>query len=104
LKRMYGVVTSKKECNSSWIVELNTLWYIGFQPFLYELIISFNFLQFDEFIFSFQDTYNSRLKERYGDDPSTDLDLDLDLWLEAGSSSGPDRIRYTDFLTLRPRT
>jgi hypothetical protein len=34
------------------------------------------FLKFDEFIFSLQDTYNSRLNERYEDDPSTSLDLD----------------------------
>jgi hypothetical protein len=43
--------------------------------------------------FSFQDTYNSQLKERYGDDLSTHSDLDLDLWLEAGSSGGPNRNR-----------
>jgi hypothetical protein len=34
-------------------------------------------------LFSFQDTYNSRLKERYDDDPSTHPDIDPDLWLEA---------------------
>jgi hypothetical protein len=27
----------------------------------------------------------------YGDDPSTHLDLDLDLWLEVGSFSEPDK-------------
>jgi hypothetical protein len=26
-----------------------------------------------------QEIYNSRLRERYGDDPSTHLDFDLDL-------------------------
>jgi hypothetical protein len=31
------------------------------------------------------------LKERYGDDPSTHPDLDLDLWLEAWLSGGLDR-------------
>jgi len=31
------------------------------------------------------------LKERYADDPSTHPNIDLDLWLEAGSSGGPDR-------------
>jgi hypothetical protein len=31
------------------------------------------------------------LKERYEGNSSTHLDLDLDLWLEAGSSYGPDK-------------
>jgi hypothetical protein len=56
-------------------------------------LLSYNFLQFDEFIFSFQDTYNIRSKERYGDDSLTHLDFNLDLWLEVGSSSGLDRNR-----------
>jgi hypothetical protein len=42
-------------------------------------------------VFSFQDTYNSRLKERYRNDPSTHPDIDPDLWLEAGSFGGLDR-------------
>jgi hypothetical protein len=50
-------------------------------------LLSYNFLQFDEFIFSFQNTYNSRLKKRCGDDPSTHLYL----WLKEGSSGGPDK-------------
>jgi hypothetical protein len=29
--------------------------------------------------------------ERYGNDPSTHLDFNLDLWMEVGSSGGPDR-------------
>jgi len=33
------------------------------------------------------------LRERYGDDPSTHPDFDLDLWMEVGSSSGPDKNR-----------
>jgi hypothetical protein len=33
------------------------------------------------------------LKERYGDEPSTHLDIDPDLWLEGGSFGGPDRNR-----------
>jgi len=36
-------------------------------------------------------TYNSQLREIYGDDPSTHPDFDLDLWMEVGSSSGPDK-------------
>jgi hypothetical protein len=41
--------------------------------------------------FYFQETYNSRLRERYGDDPSTHSNFDLDLWMEVGSSDGPDK-------------
>ena len=43
----------------------------------------------------------------YGDDPSTHLDLDLDLWLEVGSFSEPDKNRVyglsntrTEFLLI----
>ncbi|KAL9391363.1 hypothetical protein Peur_015283 [Populus x canadensis] len=39
------------------------------------------------------ETYNSRLRERYGDNPSTHPDFDPDLWMEAGSSGGPDKNR-----------
>jgi len=55
------------------------------------LFLSYYFLEFDEFIFSFQDTYNSRLKEKYEKEPLTHPDLDPDLWLEVGSSGGPDK-------------
>ncbi|XP_052310216.1 uncharacterized protein LOC127905507 [Populus trichocarpa] len=41
----------------------------------------------------FVETYNSRLRERYGDNPSTHPDFDPDLWMEAGSSGGPDKNR-----------
>jgi hypothetical protein len=41
--------------------------------------------------FHFQETYNSRLRDRYEDDPSTNLDFDSDLWMEVGSSGGPDK-------------
>jgi len=43
------------------------------------------------FFFYFQDTYNSRLRERYGDDPLTHPEFDPDLWMEVGSSGGPDK-------------
>jgi len=33
------------------------------------------------------------LRERYGDNPSTHPDFDPDLWMEAGSSGGPDKNR-----------
>jgi hypothetical protein len=45
------------------------------------------------FLKKFQETYNSRLRERYGDDPSTHLDFDPDLWIEVGLSGGPDKNR-----------
>jgi len=54
---------------------------------------SYYLLEFDEFIFSLQETYNSRLKERYENDHLTYLDIDPNLWLEAGSSGEPDRNR-----------
>jgi len=44
LKRMCEVITAKKRYNSSWIAELSTLWYIGFQPLI---LLSYNFIQFD---------------------------------------------------------
>ena len=31
------------------------------------------------------------MRERYGDDPSTHLNFDPDLWMEVGSSGGPDK-------------
>jgi len=33
------------------------------------------------------------LRERYGDDPLTHPEFDLDLWMEVGSSGGPDKNR-----------
>jgi len=49
--------------------------------------LSYYFLEFDKK--NFHDTYNSQLKERYKDDLSTHPDL----WLEAGSSGGPNKNR-----------
>jgi hypothetical protein len=40
-----------------------------------------------------QETYNSRLRERYGDNPSTHPDFNMDLWMEVGSSGGPEKNR-----------
>jgi hypothetical protein len=45
------------------------------------------------FYFYFQETYNNRLRERYGDDTLTHSEFDLDLWMEVGSSGGPDKNR-----------
>ena len=43
--------------------------------------------------FYFQETYNNWLRERYRDDPSTRPEFDPDLWMEFGSSGGPDKNR-----------
>jgi len=43
--------------------------------------------------FYFQETYNNRLRERYGDDILTHPEFDPDLWMEVGSSGGPDKNR-----------
>ncbi|KAI9386646.1 hypothetical protein POPTR_010G053902v4 [Populus trichocarpa] len=41
----------------------------------------------------FVETYNNRLRERYGDDILTHPEFDPDLWMEVGSSGGPDKNR-----------
>jgi hypothetical protein len=56
---MYGLITTKKKYNSSWIVELNTLWYVGFQPFF----LSYYFLEFNEFIFFFSRIHITMVEE-----------------------------------------
>jgi len=43
--------------------------------------------------FSSKDTYNSQLNERYRDELSNHLDIDLDLWLEGGLFGGTNRNR-----------
>jgi hypothetical protein len=43
------------------------------------------------FLKEFQEIYNNRLRERYGDNPSTHPDFDPDLWMEVRSSGGPDK-------------
>jgi len=85
---MCGMKIAKKRCNSSSTTKLNTLWYVGFQPFSF---LRYYFLEFDYFIFYFQKTYNNQLKERYRDNLSTHPDFAPDLWMEAGSSGGLNR-------------
>jgi hypothetical protein len=51
--------------------------------------LSYYFLNLLIFFF-FQDTYNTWLKKRYKNDPSTHSNLNSNLWLKAGSSSRPD--------------
>jgi hypothetical protein len=62
------------------------------QPF-YFVSYYFYWIEYDDYFFHFQETYNSRLRERYGDDPLTHPDFDSDLWMEVGSSGGPDKNR-----------
>jgi len=45
------------------------------------------------FYFYFQETFNNRLRERYGDDTLTHPEFDPDLWIEVGSLGGPDKNR-----------
>ena len=85
------LMTAKKRCNSLWIVELSILWYVVFNHFFLKLLLFFILLTY-----FFHDTYNTRLKERHGDDLSIHLDLNSNLWLEKGSSYGPDRNRVND--------
>jgi len=51
-------------------------------------------IEYDDYLFFyFQETYNNRLRERYGDDTLTHLEFDPDLWMEVGSLGGPDKNR-----------
>jgi len=59
----------------------------GFKDFK----LLFFWIDYDDFFFNFQETYNSRLRERFEDDPLTHSDFDLDLWMEVGSSGGPNK-------------
>jgi len=56
--------------------------------------VSYYFLELNMIIFfNFQETYNSRLRERYGDDALIHPNFDPDLWMEVGSSGGPNKNR-----------
>ena len=88
---MCRVKTTKKGCNSLLTTMHNTSWYVRSTIFFCKLL--FSWIEFDDFFFNFQEIYNSRLRERYGDNLSTPPDFDPDLWMEAGLSGGPDRNR-----------
>jgi hypothetical protein len=53
----------------------------------------FYWIEYDDYFFHFQETYNSRFRERYGDDPSTYPNFDPDLWMKVGSSGGLNKNR-----------
>jgi len=50
-------------------------------------------IEYDDYFFFFQETYNNWLRERYEDDILTHLEFDPDLWMEVGSLGGPDKNR-----------
>jgi hypothetical protein len=101
-RRTCGVKTAKRGCNSSCTTVLNTSWYVRSIILFRKLL--FSWIEYDCFFFNFQETYNSRLRERYEDDPSTHPNFDSDLWMEVGSSSGPDKNQVTGSPTLQPKT
>ena len=68
---------------------LSTLWYVRSIILCCKLL--FSWIEYDAFFIYFLETYNSRLSERYGDDPSTHLDFDPDLSIEVGSFGGPGK-------------
>jgi hypothetical protein len=74
----------------------STLCGMFIQPF-YFISYYFYWIEYDDddddFFFHFEETYNSRLRERYWDDPLTHPNFDPDLWIEVGSSGGPDNNR-----------
>ena len=74
---------------------LNTSWYVRSIILFHKLL--FSWIEYDDFFFNFQETYSSRLRERYGDDPSTHSDFDPDLSMEVGSSGGPDKNQVYGF-------
>jgi regulator of replication initiation timing len=63
------------------------------QPFYFVSYYVYCIEYDDYFLFYFQETYNNRLRERYGDDILTHPEFDPDLWMEVGSSGGPDKNR-----------
>jgi len=73
------------------------------QPF-YFVSYYFYWIEYDDYFFHFQETCNSWLRERYGDDPLTHLDLDPKLWMEVGSSGGPYKNRVYGLSNITART
>ena len=62
------------------------------QPFYFVSYYVY-WIEYDDYFFYFQETYNNRLRERYGDDILTHPEFDPDLWMEVGSSGGPGKNR-----------
>jgi hypothetical protein len=70
---------------------LNTSWYV--RSFILFCKLLFSWIEYDDFLKNFQETYNSRLREIYGDNSSTHPDFDPDLWMEVGSSGALEKNR-----------
>jgi len=68
---------------------LSTSWYVRSIILFCKLL--FYLIEYDDFFKNFQETYNSRLGERYEDNPSNHPDFDSDLWMEVGSFGGPEK-------------
>jgi hypothetical protein len=68
---------------------VRTFYFVSYYVSYYVYWIEYD----DYFLFYFQETYNNRLRERYGDDILTHPEFDPDLWMEVGSSGGPDKNR-----------
>jgi hypothetical protein len=56
------------------------------------------------FFFYFQETYNNRLRERYGDDTLTHPEFDSDLWWRLARQVDPIKIGFMGSPTLRQTT
>jgi hypothetical protein len=91
-RRTCGVNTAKRGRNSSLITVLNISWYVCSTILFCKLLCLLNWIWWLLF-FYFHETYNNRLRERYGDDILTHPEFDPDLWMEVGSSGGPDKNR-----------
>ena len=61
------------------------------QPFYFVSYYYVYWIEYDDYFFYLQETYNNRLRERYGDNPKTHSEFDPDLWMEVGSSGGPNK-------------
>jgi len=62
------------------------------QPFYFVSYYVY-WIEYDDYFFYFQETYNNRLRERYRDDILTHSKFDPDLWMEVGSLGGHDKNR-----------
>jgi len=62
------------------------------QPFYFVSYYVY-WIEYDDYFFYFQENYNNQLRERYGDNILTHPEFDPDLWMEVGSSGGPDKNR-----------
>ena len=63
------------------------------QPFYFVSYYYVYWIEYDDYFFYFQETYNNQLRERYGDDPMTHPEFDPDLWMDVRSSGGLDKNR-----------